>query len=413
MDADLFSDFEPSLSLEDVSRALGSEDAFVIFGSGPLVMKVMSFLKSRGKDVTAFLDSDRSKEGSVLEGIEVFHPSNFDFKGKKMILASYQELALAQDLISGYGLKYIDDFFFFIDLVNTEMSGFKDLLGKRFYDHAMQNKDDFLKVWGLLSDGYSKDIFKRLINYRIRALNPESISLESLPCQPSRHAEYEKDAKSYFQELPEAIPADLRTAISFKLSINPYSYFDKVIPENKKVILNCGAYNGNTSGMFAHLSPHSKIYAFEPIEEFFMKNKELSKVFPNIIPVNSGLWSTSGKVSFNKIDNALSGGTASFVGEGEDEIDVVAIDDFVKQSNLSSVDFIKMDVEGAELDALKGAKNTIKDFKPDLAISIYHRAEHLWKIPLWIKDNFPEYMIYIDHKYAGPTETICFATVNR
>ena len=71
----------------------------------------------------------------------------------------------------------------------------------------------------------------------------------------------------------------------------------------------------------------------------------------------------------------------------------------------------EMDVEGAEMEALAGSEILLKDRKPDLAIAIYHKARHLWEIPLFLKDIVPEYNIYIDHKYGAADESICFATV--
>ena len=53
--------------------------------------------------------------------------------------------------------------------------------------------------------------------------------------------------------------------------------------------------------------------------------------------------------------------------------------------------FIKMDIEGAELPALKGTEKTIRKYKPLMAISVYHNAEDLWEIPFWIKGKFPFY----------------------
>lgn len=68
-----------------------------------------------------------------------------------------------------------------------------------------------------------------------------------------------------------------------------------------------------------------------------------------------------------------------------------------------------MDVEGAELIALKGAEQTIKKYKPKLAISIYHKPNDLWEIPLLIKSWVPEYKIYIRHYNVVSSETIMYA----
>lgn len=72
--------------------------------------------------------------------------------------------------------------------------------------------------------------------------------------------------------------------------------------------------------------------------------------------------------------------------------------------------FIKMDIEGAELDALMGARQTISKFRPKLAVCIYHLTWHLLDIPLCIMDNFPDYGIFIRHHAPGSLwETVCYA----
>lgn len=71
--------------------------------------------------------------------------------------------------------------------------------------------------------------------------------------------------------------------------------------------------------------------------------------------------------------------------------------------------FIKMDIEGAELNGIKGARNTIEKYKPDLAICIYHNLEHLWKIILYIRSIENEYTFYIrTYEFAG-METVLYA----
>ena len=80
--------------------------------------------------------------------------------------------------------------------------------------------------------------------------------------------------------------------------------------------------------------------------------------------------------------------------------------------NKEEVTFIKMDIEGAELKALKGAKNIILRDKPKLAISIYHKPEDIVEIPLFIKELVPEYKLYIRHYSNDSIETVLYAVIS-
>lgn len=73
--------------------------------------------------------------------------------------------------------------------------------------------------------------------------------------------------------------------------------------------------------------------------------------------------------------------------------------------------FIKMDIEGSELAALKSGNEVIKKYKPDLAICIYHKLQDAWEIPLYIKSLVPEYKIYVRHHSNTMIETVCYATI--
>ena len=102
--------------------------------------------------------------------------------------------------------------------------------------------------------------------------------------------------------------------------------------------------------------------------------------------------------------------TCSCVSEnGENHIDVVTIDETIDEND--RVTFIKMDVEGAELESLKGAKHIICRDKPKLAICIYHKPEDMTEIPLYIKSLVPEYKIYVRHHCNSDGETVLYAVM--
>lgn len=90
--------------------------------------------------------------------------------------------------------------------------------------------------------------------------------------------------------------------------------------------------------------------------------------------------------------------------DGDTSIKVDKLDNIID----SYVSFIKMDIEGAEQDAIEGAKKTIKKYHPRLAISAYHKADDIWKIPELILAIRSDYKIYLRHYTEGFTETVIF-----
>jgi Methyltransferase FkbM domain len=83
------------------------------------------------------------------------------------------------------------------------------------------------------------------------------------------------------------------------------------------------------------------------------------------------------------------GSTAA--GARGDRVQTVALDDYVSKLQLDRVDFIKMDIEGAELKALQGARHTIAHFQPKLAICLYHQWNDAFTIPQAILDTGVDY----------------------
>lgn len=92
--------------------------------------------------------------------------------------------------------------------------------------------------------------------------------------------------------------------------------------------------------------------------------------------------------------------------EMTDTIETVALDEFLHGERVT---FIKMDIEGVELDALKGAVRIIKEQKPKLAISVYHKADDIIEIPKLIMEMRPDYKLYLRHYSMLANEMVLYA----
>jgi len=201
---------------------------------------------------------------------------------------------------------------------------------------------------------------------------------------------------------------------SFKLPSYSSSaqYFPKEINFSKgyKVFIDCGAYTGDSvKQLVSQIGKIERLICFEPERENYYKlinllKDDSFKIAEDIIALPCGVYDKNKVLKFKKL-----GSGSKISDEGDENVMVVKLDDVL--CGLKPT-FIKMDIEGAELEALKGAKRIIKEHKPDLAICVYHKPEHLWEIPLYLKKLVPEYKLYL-RKYGEQfvTETVLYATV--
>ncbi len=90
-------------------------------------------------------------------------------------------------------------------------------------------------------------------------------------------------------------------------------------------------------------------------------------------------------------------------------IPIVSLDERIEGGHLPPPSFIKMDIEGFEAEALRGAKKSIAQHKPKLAISIYHKPEDFIVLPELIKSICPSYRFYLDHYTIFDADTILYA----
>ena len=73
------------------------------------------------------------------------------------------------------------------------------------------------------------------------------------------------------------------------------------------------------------------------------------------------------------------------------------------------ITFIKMDIEGAEFDALRGARAAIERHRPVLAVCVYHQQDDLWRLPLLMKEMVPDYRMYLRCHEGDGWQTVAYA----
>jgi FkbM family methyltransferase len=195
----------------------------------------------------------------------------------------------------------------------------------------------------------------------------------------------------------------------------PYRYGQYFPPEiislsDNEVFIDGGGYIGDTIIRFAAITHNnfSKIHSFEPVKKIFDRmliNLAILKADSNkVITHNAGLYSSTKEALFQLIEK----GASRIDKNGDTLVKLVKLDEFLSEKERSEITYIKLDIEGAEMEALEGMKETISKYKPKLAISIYHKADDFWKIPLFIHQLNPNYKLYI-RQYAPVWETVCYA----
>ena len=234
------------------------------------------------------------------------------------------------------------------------------------FDYVMEHIFEFQKVYDLLEDDLSKKFMTAFLN--------SSISSDS----------------SYFLKNNYTVDND---------------YFQKDIMklEDNEVFVDCGACDGSTvkefiENMKKNKVKYSKIFALEPDNNNFISLKKEFEDNSSIICINKAAYSEKSKF---KMEGERESSTLVKVFDDLSNLKDAYSDNIVHADTLDNivkdekVTFLAMDVEGSELEALKGAADIIKKYKPKLAISAYHKKEDLYTLILYIKKICPEYKIYM------------------
>jgi FkbM family methyltransferase len=347
-----------------------------IYGTGLAAQTVYESLKSLGIQVKCFCESGTENGKKEYLGLPVKTQAEIPSNSRCLICAN-PEYGIEKRL-ENYGIfdwRYIDP-----EILKLYASD------KNYFSRVRKMIDDneakIKRVRKSLADEKSKDVLDTILSHR---------------CDPDIKKTYEMCTEQYFGN-------DLIH------EIEEYDFVD------------CGAYNGDTLRRFVGQLNDPKEYfknhtyhAFEADANNVMEIEHYCKEhgYEHVKIHQAAVWNGQQKeLFFETDDNEIAvGGKAGVESNMENAIKIKAesLDDALAGEN---VDMVIMDIEGAEPEALKGAKQIIKQQAPVLAISVYHKLEHLWEIPLQIQALNENYKLYLRHHRWNMHDTVCYA-INR
>ena len=327
-----------------------------LFGAG-LAGQVFSYtFQKYGIKLTAFCDNNPQKVGKIVSGIPVISFNEMLKDSNKFVVICAVD-AFWQLIKQCYGAGIPAD-----DICHVDWLWYNDSDKKLM----MSKVDTIMEAYTHCKDGLSRSTY-------ITALMNRCI----------------RDRRFYKE-----------------IKCDGTMYFDNRIlklNQNAEVFVDCGAAYGDTALQFLEVFG-GKVYAFEPDKVEYQKLLNNVRHTPNIIPANAGLGEVTSKKSFNTFDNGGFGMGGLFEEGGTEIAQVCTIDEAVSEVPT----FIKMDIQGYEMNALRGAEKTISKYKPKMAICIYHKTSDFLDVPEYVLSLRPDYDMYIRHYRSDIGDTVCY-----
>ncbi|MFG5778553.1 FkbM family methyltransferase [Comamonas sp. J-3] len=211
-------------------------------------------------------------------------------------------------------------------------------------------------------------------------------------------------------------PSEIIAADGFTEGLNRYrQYFVerdgiRFAPQTGEIVLDCGACIGDVATVFAmHVGSTGQVHLFDPMPTHVAFCNEQKALNPHlasrmhVVPMAVGMLS-NGSMQLNDNTTEIEPNAVP-----DSSFPFVSIDDYVRNKGIR-VDVIKMDIEGGEGDALRGAEHTLRTFQPRLMISAYHRQDDLWALRELIQEINPNYRFHFGHHTPVQWESVFYAT---
>lgn len=343
----------------------------VLFGGGSTGKVISHILKGQNVEIKFFVDDDESKWGEKIDGTEIVSFDKFlEFCNTSsgivpVVMASIYGKAILNHIENIKQVQVFEMYSWYCEEVNHK-SGISGIDAQDEIEKFKINTASLENKW---ADKESAVVLDGLYNYLVS----KDINYISRICT---------DKEQYF--IPEVL-----LAINKPLSI-----------------IDAGAYEGELLHTIRKFNIGlDKWYCFEADASNYkrlLQRKDKNGTGLKQVCVNKGLWDEEKRIYF------LNGDSASRIVDYEtgSSIETTTIDSFFHSV---SVNFIKMDIEGAEYAALAGGINVIRRDRPVLAISIYHSIEDFYRIPMYLMENLTGYKYYVRHHSLIFCETVLYA----
>lgn len=320
-----------------------ADKPIVVYGMGNGADKIADELERRGLSVSAYFASDDFVRGQSFRSLRVM---KFD-EVKALFTDFIILIAFASSLPDVMARMYALDSEYEVYAPDVPVVG-GEVFDLDFYE---AHREEFDAARALMADEESRRIFDAMIAYK----------LTGKLC-------YLKEATSSYEGVFEG---PLR-------------------PERYESCADLGAYNGDSVREFiAHFPRLARVVSFEPDRRNFRKLTTFveSEGLDFVECHNCAAYSENGEMAFSQ-----SGNRNARAGEGKGSVAVRTLDSVLDGR---AVEYIKYDVEGSEYEALVGSLETIKRYAPDLLVSVYHRNEDLFRLPLFLHSIEPRYRFYL------------------
>ena len=341
-------------------RLKAEQRPIFIYGMGDGALKIMSAFRDKGIVIAGIFASDDFVRGHSFEGYRVHKLSEIeemvdDFVVVLAFAAGYQEIVdKIHDIASRHTL-YVPD----VPVVGR---------GLFTYEYCLENSEKIQHVYDSLADDYSRKVYANIINFKI-----------------SGRIEYLSEVTTPKEEI-----------------------YRKIIkPTFNEVYVDLGAYNGDTIRELLEFTRgnYNAIYALEPDRKNFKKLAKFVDGMNRVYAFNAAAWCTDTELPFA----AKAGRQSAITAGSENMVAARSVDSILGKKQAT---IIKMDVEGFEREAIWGSAINISHYAPKMMVSLYHRNEDIFELPLLIKTLNPRYKLYIRHQlYIPAWETNLYATL--